>query len=160
MLFPKDRILNLTLWFGYFVMINGQIQFKLSQPFIKTFYCSLIHSNCISLNFCSLNSRTNPQIYCYLFELIICSDFWTCSKQMLFEILKRVRTYLVRSTLSLIRFRVSVSWMDYTPVTTKTEDPSNMTTMDRLDRSTATKRIECPLVYVFEIKRSDVTLEA
>jgi len=49
--------------------------------------------------------------------------------------------------------------MDYTYVTTKTEDPSNMTIVDRLGRSTATKRIECPLVFVIEIKRSGVALE-
>ncbi len=60
----------------------------------------------------------------------------------------------LQNTVSLIRFRVSISWMAYTSITTKAEDPSNMTTMDLLDRSTATKRIECPLVFGFEIKGS------
>jgi len=32
MLFPKDRILNLALWFGVFVTINNQIQCKTITP--------------------------------------------------------------------------------------------------------------------------------
>ena len=65
-----------------------------------------------------------------------------------------------KDAVNLIRFRVSISWTAYTSVTTKTEDPSDMTNMDRLDRSTETKRIECPLVFGFEIKRSDVAWKA
>jgi hypothetical protein len=49
--------------------------------------------------------------------------------------------------------------MAYTSITTKTEIPSNAAAMDRLDGSAATKRIECPLVFRFEI-RFGVTLEA
>ena len=63
------------------------------------------------------------------------------------------------NSVSLIRFRVSISWMAYTSITTKTEIPSNAAAMDRLDGSAATKRIECPLVFRFGI-RFGVTLEA
>ena len=59
----------------------------------------------------------------------------------------------------LIRFRVSNSWMAYTSITTKTENPSNIAAVDRSNGSAATKRIECPLVFRFEI-RFGVTLEA